>query len=224
MLALLHLSDPTLPIGGYSHSGGLETYVQSGKVHDVKTAENYVRSMLELNLQYNDAAFMSLAYTQSLKGDMNALLKLDEELSAFKVPSQLMGASQKLGIRLIKIFKRSYNFQLLDEFELAINTKAAEGHYCILFGMYAALLDIKHEDALTAFYYNAAVGMVTNLVKLVPLGQLDGQDILHRTHPLIRQLVLQTISPQLDMLGRCNIGFDIAAMQHERLYSRLYMS
>ena len=224
MLALLHLSDPTLPIGGYSHSGGLETYVQSGLVHDLKTAENYIRRMLEMNLQYNDAAFMSLAFTQALQGNMMGLLKLDEELSAFKVPSQLMAASQKLGIRLIKIFKRSYRFQLIDEFELAINAKSAAGHYCILFGIYAALLDIRLEDALTAFYYNAAVGMVTNVVKLVPLGQLDGQDILHRTHPLIHQLVMQTMTPEADMLGRCNTGFDIAAMQHERLYSRLYMS
>jgi len=224
MLELLHLSDPTLPIGGYSHSGGLETYVQSGKVHDVKTAEEYVRNMLRLNLQYNDAAFMSMGFSAAEAGNMEEILRLDELCSTFKVPSQLKSASQKLGIRLIKIFKRSYSSKLIDQYEVLINTDQADGHYCLIFGIYASIMAINLEDAITAFYYNAAVGMVTNAVKLVPLGQLDGQDILHRTQSLIKELVPKTISSDPAMLGRCNTGFDIAAMQHERLYSRLYMS
>jgi urease accessory protein len=224
MLALLHLSDPTLPIGGYSHSSGLETYVQYGKVHDVKTAEEYVRNMLSMNLQYNDAAFMSLAFTAASSGNMEEIFRLDEQCTAYKLPAQIKTASQKLGIRLVKIFKRFYPSALVDQYESAITTKQARGHYCILFGIYAAAMEIKPEDAITAFYYNAAVGMVTNAVKLVPLGQLDGQDILFRTQMLIKELASATIKPDLSMLGRCNAGFDIAAMQHERLYSRLYMS
>jgi hypothetical protein len=47
---------------------------------------------------------------------------------------------------------------------------------------------------------------------------------IDRTHSLIKELVPKTISLDPAMLGRCNTGFDIAAMQHERLYSRLYMS
>jgi urease accessory protein len=224
MLALLHLSDPTLPIGGYSHSSGLETYVQSGKVHDIRTAEQYVRNMLSMNIQYNDAAFMSLGFSAAASNNIESILSLDEQCSAFKVPSQLKAASQKLGIRLMKIFKRFYCSDLIDQYETSIRLKEADGHYCILFGMYAVVMGIKLEDVLTAFYYNTAVGMVTNAVKLVPLGQLEGQDILHRCQPLIKELVSNTITPDLSMLGRCNTGFDIAAMQHERLYSRLYMS
>src|SRR5690242_2711778 len=100
MLALLHLSDPTLPIGGYSHSNGLETYVQSGKVHDLETAEEYVRNMLSMNLQYNDAAFMSLAYQAGDAHCIDKIFQLDEQCTAFKLPSQIKSASQKLGIRL----------------------------------------------------------------------------------------------------------------------------
>lgn len=224
MLALLHLADPTLPIGGYSHSSGLETYVQSGKVHDLKTAEEYVRNMLSMNLQYNDAAFMSLAFSAATGRNMDEIFRLDEECTAYKLPSQIKAASQKLGIRLIKIFKSFYPSIMIDEYESAINRKEAHGHYCILFGIYALLMEIPLEDAITGFYYNAAVGMVTNAVKLIPLGQLDGQEILYRAQSLIKELVPKTVNPDLSMLGRCNAGFDIAAMQHERLYSRLYMS
>jgi urease accessory protein len=224
MLALLHLSDSTLPIGGYAHSAGLETYVQSGKVHDRSTAEAYVINMVSMNLQYNDASFMSLAFAAAMANDIEEIFRLDELCSAFKVPSQLKMSSQKLGIRLIKIFKRYYRSKLIDEYEASIRLKQADGHYCILFGVYASLMEISLDDALTAYYYNAAAGMVTNAVKLIPLGQLDGQDILFRMQPLIKELVLHTITPDISKLGRCNTGFDIAAMQHERLYSRLYMS
>ncbi|HSB91698.1 MAG TPA: urease accessory protein UreF [Flavitalea sp.] len=224
MLALLHLSDPTLPIGGYAHSSGLETYVQSGKVNNMKTAEEYVRNMLSVNLQFNDAAFMSLAFSATKDEDIDALLTLDEQCTTYKLPSQVKNASQKLGIRLIKVFKPLYPSPLIDLYEHAIASKEAHGHYCIVFGIYASIMGIKLANALTGFYYNAAVGMVTNAVKLIPLGQLEGQQILFRSQLLIKELVTKTITPDLLMLGRCNTGFDIAAMQHERLYSRLYMS
>ena len=55
---LLHLSDPTLPIGGFSHSAGLETYVQLGIVNDFNSAKEFVVEMLTHNVQFNDAAFV----------------------------------------------------------------------------------------------------------------------------------------------------------------------
>jgi len=224
LLSLLHLSDPTLPIGGYTHSNGLETYVQEGLVFNAATAEEYIRSMLQYNLRYNDAAFASLAFDAALQQDFNALLQLDEECTALKLPREIRQASQKLGIRLIKIFSRQQAFPFMQQYEQAMQQGAATGHYCLVFGVYAFLLQIPKPDALQAFYYNAVAGLVTNSVKLVPLGQLDGQDILHRLQPLMQELATATLTPDRKWLGCCNTGFDIRCMQHERLYSRLYMS
>ncbi|WP_212006179.1 urease accessory protein UreF [Chitinophaga sp. HK235] len=222
--SLLHLSDPTLPIGGYSHSNGLETYVQQGMVNNTATAEEFVRHMLANNLHYNDAAFVCLAYQAAAADDLGALLALDEEVAALKIPREIRQASLKLGIRLMKIFTRHEPYTLAKKFEAATTAKNAEGHYCIAFGMYACLMGIPLQEALYAFYYNAAVGMVTNAVKLVPLSQLDGQDILFRTQRLIQSLIPTTIALDRELVGVCNIGFDIRCMQHELLYSRLYMS
>jgi urease accessory protein len=224
LLSLLHLSDPTLPIGGYTHSNGLETYVQEGLVFNAATAEEYIRSMLQHNLRYNDAAFASLAFDAALQQDFNALLQLDEECTALKLPREIRQASQKLGIRLIKIFSRQQAFPFMQQYEQAMQEGVASGHYCLVFGVYACLLQIPKPDALQAFYYNAVAGLVTNSVKLVPLGQLDGQDILHRLQPLMQELATATLTPDRKWLGCCNPGFDIRCMQHERLYSRLYMS
>ncbi|KAA2238590.1 urease accessory protein UreF [Chitinophaga agrisoli] len=224
MLALLHLSDPGLPIGGYSHSNGLETYVQQGLVHNAATAEAWIHSMLANNLRYNDAAFVSLAYDAAMQEDLGALLQLDEECTALKVAKEIRQASQKLGIRLQKVFSRERPFLFMQQYEGAIKEGRATGHYCLAFGVYAALLHAPKADALQAFYYNAIAGMVTNCVKLVPLGQLEGQDILLRLQPLLTELAMVTLLPDRRFLGCCNPGFDIRCMQHERLYSRLYMS
>jgi urease accessory protein len=85
-------------------------------------------------------------------------------------------------------------------------------------------MGILKKDMLAGFYYNASVGMVTNSVKMVPLGQQEGQELLFSLQPLIAELVENTMDPDRDLLGLCCTGFDIRCIQHETLYSRLYMS
>ena len=97
-------------------------------------------------------------------------------------------------------------------------------HHAVAFGYCAATLDIDLASALAGFYYNAATGMVTNCVKLIPIGQQDGQKILFGLQPLIDKLVSVSLTPDEDLIGLCGAGLDIRCMQHEKLYSRLYMS
>lgn len=221
---LLHLADPTLPIGGYTHSNGLETYVQERIVHNVDTAKEFVQNMLQYNLKFNDGAFVKLAYKAAEKEDLQALINLDNECNSIKCPKEIRQASQKLGLRLIKIFKRRENFPFMEAFEKVIRNKEANSHYCIVFGVYAYLMKIPLYEALLGFYYTSVAGMITNAVKLVPLGQLDGQDILFSLYPVMEKTVWETMELDRDMVGLCNTAFDIRCMQHERLYSRLYMS
>lgn len=221
---LLHLSDPTLPIGGFTQSNGLETYVQQGIVHDLHSAEQFITHMLQYNIKYNDAAFVYLAYRASENGDIDALVELDAECHALKSPREIREGSQKLGTRFIKIFIRHQPFDLADAVMAKINDKTFNGHYAILFGMYAQLKGLSPDETLLAFYYNACIGMITNAVKLVPLGQLDGQDLMFKCQSLLPRLVETTQSIERDHVGLCQVGFDIRCMQHEQLYSRLYMS
>ena len=221
---LLHLTDPTLPIGGYSHSAGLETYVQNGRVNNPETARTFITEMLNRNIRYTDAAFVSLAYDAANQNDLKTLVSLDQECNAVKLPMEMRQASLKLGMRLLKIFQPMLQIEFADQYRKMILEKSANGHYCIVFGMMASLLNISKEDALHGFFYNAAVGFVTNSVKLIPLSQQSGQEILFSLQPLIKDLAEKNMEPDKDLIGLCCTGFDIRCMQHEQLYSRLYMS
>jgi urease accessory protein len=221
LLNLLQLSDPALPIGSYAHSGGLETYVQEDIVRDAASARRFVEDMLRTNLFYTDAALVALAHeateareitkAREVAGTPKILQELDTLCEAVKLPREIREASRKLGGRLLKIFG-------------PLTGSPAITHYPVVFGYCAAMLRIEKTETLTGFYYNAAAGMVTNCVKLIPLGQQEGQQLLLALHPLIGELTVKGLQPDKTLIGRSCPGLDIRCMQHEQLYSRLYMS
>ena len=224
LLSLLQLSDPALPIGSFSHSAGLETYVQFGIVNNKETAEQFITQQLSQNIFYTDAAFVSLAFNAAMEKDVKALVQLNEECTAVKLPQQIRQASLKMGSRLSKLFSSLCEDPLAKEFISALDENKDSVHYSIAFGLFAFACNVSKIEMLTGFYYNTAAGMVTNCVKLIPLGQKDGQAILFSLHSLIDDLTNKSLMPEKELIGFCNAGFDIRCIQHERLYSRLYMS
>ena len=66
---LLQVNDSLFPIGGYSHSYGLETYIQKGIVHNAELAAEYIRKRLLYNFLYTDFLAVRLAYDAALQED-----------------------------------------------------------------------------------------------------------------------------------------------------------
>jgi urease accessory protein len=225
LLTLLQINDSMFPIGGFTHSYGLESYVSQGIVKDTPSATVYARDMLTHNIYYNDAAFMQMTWKLlEAKKSAREFQKLDEFITALKAPSEIRMASKKLAIRFLKLTQGLHPVKRCSNYLKNIQEGKLHGHYPVAFAMYAHAHGITLKDALMAFYYNTLNGIVTNCAKLVPISQNDAQKILFNLQATISQLVEQQEELDETLVGLCCIGQEIRCMQHEKQYSRLYIS
>jgi len=225
LLTLLQINDSMFPIGGFTHSYGLESYVSQGLVHNVKTSAIYAENMIRENLYYNDAAFLTQTWKMlEEKQHASKFTIQDEFITALKAPFEIREASKKLAIRFLKLtLDLQYDSRCKNYLKKIQNGKL-HGHYPVAFAMYAYAQGISQKDALTAFYYNTLNGIVTNCAKLVPISQNKAQKILFKLQPMISELVEKQNHLDESLVGLCCIGQEIRTMQHEKQYSRLYIS
>ncbi|MFT2008537.1 urease accessory protein UreF [Pontibacter sp. 13R65] len=225
LLTLLQINDSMFPIGSFTHSYGLESYVSQGIVKDTPSATVYAKNMLRYSIYYNDAAFLQKAWALlEAKKPAREMQKLDELITALKAPAEIRDASKKLAVRFLKLTQELHPDKKCSNYLTKIREGKLHGHYVVAFAMYAHASNITLKDALLAFYYNTLNGIVTNCAKLVPIGQGDAQKILFDLQPTIKQLVDEQESMEEEMIGLCCIGQEIRCMQHEKQYSRIYIS
>lgn len=227
----LQLNDSQFPIGGYSHSYGLETCIQDGRITDKASAASYLRASIEGTLLYGDLLAVSLAWEAACGGDLPRLLRLDEQLRAQKIAREIREAGEKIGSRFVKTIN-SMAGELEKEFSLKTFRRYVQQaeeeqmpiHYPTAYGCLAGSCRMGKRLALSGFLSAACAAMVTNCVKTVPLGQLAGQQLLAASFSLFDDVLKRLERLDINDLGRSRPAMEIAAMRHETLYSRLYMS
>lgn len=222
---LLQVNDSLFPIGAYSHSYGLETYIQKDIVHDTATATEYIKKRLLYNFLYTDLLATRLAFDYTKANDLAKLNELEDIMEASRIPLELREASKKLGSRFIKTLTHMdvpYEQEHFKKY-LALRKGKTTCHPCA-YGVFCACTKINREEALTNYLYAQASAMVTNCVKTIPLSQSDGQKILFSLYPTFADILNTISTADEEMLCLSTPGFDFRSIQHEYLYSRLYMS
>lgn len=222
---LLQINDALFPIGGYSHSYGLETYIQKELVTNAVQAEEYIRKKITHNFVYNDLFYCRLAWEAADSGSLEKLEELEEIVEAGKVPAELRDASRKMGSRFVKTLKACdipYETDIFKRY-----TEQREGRtysHTVAYGVFCRSTGFSLDDCLEHFLYSQVSAMVTNCVKTIPLSQTTGQKILVSCYEAMDKVLEQVKELPLFLLGAGAPGFDIRCMQHEALYSRIYMS
>lgn len=223
---LLQVNDALFPIGGYSHSQGLETYIQKGIVHDVDTARTYISHKLKWSLAYTELLGAKLAYEAAKDNNLDGLLLLEEIFEASRIPMEQREAAKKMGSRFAKTIEKlglSISQEGIFHDYLLARSKKSVSHCCI-YGVFCEEMGITLTEALTHYLYAQTSAIVTNCVKTIPLSQTAGQQLLCGCYEEFDQILEDLQFRSREDLCLSAPGFDIRGIQHEKLYSRLYMS
>ena len=194
---LLQLASPTLPVGAYSYSQGLEAAIEAGIVHDAASAERWIGDMLEFSMARSDVPLL----WRMLNGeDCNELYIASRESAELRAETLQMGHS------LARLMR-----------ELGLDASAGEIAYPTAYAAAARHWAIDPQQALVAYLWSWLENQVMAAVKAVPLGQTAGQKML-----LSLGERLETMEP--GEFGNFAPGLAILSSRHETQYSRLFRS
>ncbi len=187
-LSLLQFSDGLFPAGGYAHSYGLETYVQEGVIRDFEGVEKFIRSYLEGSAGSCDAVAVVAALNFAQEENLAACLELDETLEVMKPVAEFREASGQMGRQTLRVAVAITNHSLLSALMKHVEAYRTPGHHAVVFGMVGGVLGWPKLEAATAFLYATTSLLVGASLRLLSIGQVAGQSLLHRLGPLIADL------------------------------------
>ncbi len=224
LVSLLRFADGLFPAGGYAHSLGLETYVQRGTITDADGAESYLRAYLEASAGPCDAVAAVGALKAARRNDLAALLDFGRALDAMKPALELREASRQMGRQALRVAAATVRAPIVEQFERAAADAVAPCHHAIVFGLIGGVCGWTPASAATAYLYSSAAQLVGAALRLLPIGQLEGQRILARAEAQITRLARDAAERSFDEIWSFAPGIEIAAMQHAGLDARLFRS
>lgn len=209
LMRLLQLASPTLPVGAYSYSQGLEAAIEAGVVTDASSAEQWIGDLLELSMSRMEVPllFRMISDPESIEA-LNLLFLANRETAELRAETVQMGYSlnrllPSLGVDALAIDEPSFPAA----FAAAVNAWQIDVH-----------------EALQAYLWSWLENQVMAALKAVPLGQTDGQQMLLSLANRIPGIVSQAIAIHDDDIGSFAPGFAILSSKHETQYSRLFRS
>jgi len=199
---LLQLASPTLPVGAYSYSQGLEAAVEAGIVTDAASAEAWIADALEFSI----GRFEAPVLWRMLQGEaLNEFFLAGRETAELRAETLQMGHSLK---------------KLAEELGLG-SVPLDEPAYPAAYAFAVRRLQLDPREALIAYLWSWLENQVLAALKAVPLGQSAGQKIL-----LLLGNRLETIAREAQFIEPANFtpGLAMLSARHETQYSRLFRS
>ena len=223
LLQGLRFVDSFFPSGGYAFSSGLEAAVQGGAVRNAEELSRYVIESLTTGMGEREAVAVGMAHDAFVSGILEIAFKADLELEAMKLGRESRTASRQMGRQVIRLAAEQHDRRrLIGNYLAAVEAEQTPGHLAVSLGLTLAAAGWSKDDTIAAFLYQAATGFVAAAMKLMPLGQREGQRLLEGWIEVIERVSHQA-AHQRELRSWSPVQ-DIYAMRHSRLESRLFRS
>jgi urease accessory protein len=200
---LLQLASPTLPVGAYSYSQGLEAAVEAGIVRDAASAQRWIGDVLELSMARMEAPLL----WRMMQGE-----DLDEMFLATRETAELLAETLQMGHSLAVLLK-----------DLTAAAVVARS-YPAVYAFAVRQWKIEPRAALVAYLWSWTENQVMAAIKSVPLGQTDGQRILLALGSRLEELATRAAAMEEHDLCNFAPGLAFLSSRHEKQYSRLFRS
>ncbi len=220
----MHLASASLPIGGFAYSQGLEQACQAGTVTDVGSANRWISDYLQLVLVRQELPWWRQAYEAAREHQWDELKEIANTMAALRETAELRLESRQMAHAMMKLYEQWLAVDgvwqripaaVMDT--LAQDYSAAHAALCALRGLPADI-------GLTAWVWGWLDNQVLAAVKLVPLGQRDGQTLVHRIKAQVSQAVQSSKGIKPEAIGSAPLGLALHSMRHETQYARLFRS
>lgn len=206
LLTLAQWLSPAYPVGAFAYSHGLETAIQDGRISDAISLSHWLAALLTDGTGRSDAILLAIAYRAQDPTEADALAR------AFAASAERLHESEAQGKAFANTTRAVWGLDLPD-----LTYPVAVGHAARLAGLPVA-------DTAVLYLQAFASNLVSAAVRLVPLGQTEGQQVLAALASLCCSTAADSLEADFDDLWSNTWASDIASMQHEILQPRLFQS
>jgi len=212
---------PGYPVGAFSYSSGIEWAVEAGDIKDAATLLNWLSVMLAEGGGYGDAVLFAHAHRSAAAGDDAALCSIAELAAAFTPTKERHLETTAQGNAFIEATRAAWPCAALETLKAIWDGPVA---YPVAVAVAAAGHGMALEPALAAYLQAVGANWVSAGVRLIPLGQTDGQRVLAALESVVSGTAERALLAKLDDLGSAAFRADLASARHETQYTRLFRS
>ena len=221
LLQLLRLASPSLPVGGFAYSEGLEAAVEAKHVVDEAGTLAWLLDQLHLALARSDLAVVAHATAAWRDGTVDTARSLDAWIAATRETAELAAQSAQMGRSMAQWIALAADG---DPRVAALAGFEPAPSWPVAFALAGARTEASVEDVMLAFAAGWAENQTQAAVRAVPLGQSAGQRVIAGLQAEIPQAVATARTTPVEALQAFTPGLALRSAQHETQYSRLFRS
>ncbi|KEI47922.1 urease accessory protein UreF [Staphylococcus epidermidis UC7032] len=223
-LRLFQFCDSQFPTGAFSHSFGLETYIQREAVHDTETFIEWLTLFINEQLTYSDGLAMRIVYNALIRNDKDKILDINQKLFVQNLPKETRIGTKQMGTRMVKLALDLYESEWIQWYYDQMKSHKIQLHPAVCFTMLGHDLGVNVESIIDYYLYQNISSLTQNAVRAIPLGQTAGQQVVTEMISHIEKVRNHILELAESDFGMTAPGLELNQMEHENVHVRIFIS